>query len=276
MKKFVFSALAIAFVAFSANAQEDGGLTSKKGEPILPEAEDIAIGFNGAPFLNYAGNMLTGGFNASPTANFINSDLSIVGKYFVDAETAYRGRIRLGMVNMKSEVLTDTAGALVGPNNIKDVYKVRNNNVTIGVGMEMRRGKTRIQGYYGGEVLVTMGGGVDTASVDYEVALGTTPTIGGMRTKSANQGNTFGLTARGFVGVEVFVFPKVSVGMEYGWGIGYTSVGEGERKTERWGLASTSATSPSLIEETWVTGKSSTFAIDTDNSGGQLNIIFHF
>ncbi len=42
----------------------------------------------------------------------------------------------------------------------------------------------------------------------------------------------FGL--RGFVGVEYFVIPKISVGGEFGLGFMYSKVGEGYVNTESW------------------------------------------
>ncbi|MEJ6680882.1 MAG: hypothetical protein QNL21_02200, partial [Flavobacteriales bacterium] len=59
---------------------------SKKGESMLPEAGDYAIGFDAAPFLNYVGNFLNSGAT-SPTADFMTGyDAAITGKYFKDAQ----------------------------------------------------------------------------------------------------------------------------------------------------------------------------------------------
>ena len=67
MKKSVL-ALAMAFGVSSAFAQD---LTSKKGEPILPEAGDWAISASANPFLNYIG-MLGSASNSAPQFNFLN------------------------------------------------------------------------------------------------------------------------------------------------------------------------------------------------------------
>jgi len=80
MKKSVL-ALAMAFGVTSAFAQD---LTSKKGEPILPEAGDWAIGIDATPFLNYAGQLLSTSGSSAPTWNFLNGNNTIIGKMFKD------------------------------------------------------------------------------------------------------------------------------------------------------------------------------------------------
>ena len=248
-------------------------LTSKKGETILPEEGDYSLGFDASPFLNYVGNFLNSGAT-SPTADFTNTNLAITGKMFKDANTAYRGKVRLGFGSANAVTLTDTNSTGFGnPVYIEDKVTTSYRAITLGGGLEKRRGNTRIQGLYGGEALITLGGGKTT--YEYGVPLSdNNPLVG--RVLEDKAGSTFGLTLRGFAGVEVFVFPKVSVGFEYGWGLGFTSTGRGEMQTESWALASSGASAPSLVTTTSETGNSSSFGIDTDNTGGALTINFHF
>ena len=292
MKKVLLSVLSVGLLFSGVYAQDDstdddqGGLTSRKGETILPEAEDWAIGFDAAPFLQYAGRFLGTG-NVAPTANFATTDASIIGKYFVDAETAYRGRLRIGMGSSSASTLTDTSLAANGGqglpeyegNYIEDVTTTKYNAVTLGGGLEKRKGNTRIQGFYGGEALVTFGG--SSTMTNYGLDMGTNTVqysnVGTSRTLETSGGNVFGLGVRGFIGAEVFIFPKLSIAAEYGWGFGWSTTSETISRTENWQLASSTATTPSLVEkEIRTSGRSSGWAVDTDNSGGQLNIIFHF
>ncbi len=288
MKKRVLLVASIfaATFAFAQENQESTELKSKKGETILPEAGDYAIGFNAAPFLNYVGNMFSQAGNTAPTANFATPDFSIIGKYFVDAQTAYRGRVRLGFGSSKNSVLTDTSlvanGGVGKPedqgNYIEDVMKTSYKQITLGAGLEKRKGNTRIQGYYGGELLISFGGTSSTNSYGLEMNDKTIQysNVGTSRVLSVSGGNTFGLGVRGFIGAEIFVFPKLSIAAEYGWGLMMATTGETVTKTENWQFASSTATEPSLVETEVKTGGGSTFGIDTDNNGGQLNIIFHF
>ena len=285
MKKRVLLVASI-FAATFTFAQDSADLKSKKGETILPEAGDYAIGFNAAPFLNYVGNMFSSAGNTAPSANFATPDLSIIGKYFVDAQTAYRGRVRLGFGSTKNSMLTDTSlvgnGGIGRPedqgNYIEDVYKSSYKQITLGAGLEKRKGNTRIQGYYGGELLISFGGMSSSNTYGLEMNANTIQysNVGTSRTLSVKGGNTFGLGLRGFIGAEIFVFPKLSISAEYGWGLMMASTGETITKKEEWKLASSTATEPSLVETETKTGGSSSFGIDTDNNGGQLNIIFHF
>ncbi len=248
-------------------------LTSKKGETMLPEEGDYSLGFDADPFLNYVGNFLNSGAT-SPTADWTNTNFAITGKRFMDANTAYRGKVRLGFGAASVVTLTDTNSTGFGdPVYLEDETKAAYNAITIGGGLEKRRGNTRVQGIYGGELLVTLGGGKTTNTYG-EALSDNNPLVG--RVMEVKNGSTFGLGVRGFAGVEVFVFPKVSIGFEYGWGFGFSSTGRGTSTTESWTLASSTATANSLVTTVTETGSSSAFGIDTDNTGGALTINFHF
>lgn len=286
-KKVLF--VASLFLATITFAQD--GLTSKKGEAYLPEAGDLSIGFDAAPWLQYAGDFLGGNVNNTAGAN-LNSWYSGVPtqtislKYFKDESTAYRIKVRLGFGSTSSSTLTDTSlvanGGQGKPEDmgsyVEDVVKTSYNNIVIGGGIEKRRGNTRIQGIYGGELLISLGGSKTT--YEYGVPMNDKTTgytvVGTSRPLESKAGSTLGVTARGFIGVEVFVFPKTSISAEYGWGIGFSSTGEGTGVTEWFGLASSTATTPSTQQLNTKIGKSSSFGLDTDNTGGAVNINFYF
>jgi hypothetical protein len=159
MKKSI-ALVAAAFGVSSVFAQD---LTSKKGEPFLPEAGDWAVSIDATPFLNYAGNFFgKTTANAAPTWNNYGLNQSITGKYFKDATTAYRATIRVGFDNGKKRVAIDEYAAptavteALGETKEQkyDQMKVSSRNIVLGVGMEKRKGKTRLQGIYGGDLLV--------------------------------------------------------------------------------------------------------------------------
>lgn len=271
-KKVLF--VASMFVATAMIAQD--GLTSKKGEAYLPEAGDWALGFDGTPFLDYAGNLFNGTQNNSVNATWVGNQpaMTIYGKYFKDETTAYRAKIRIGFGSTKMEMLSDTnTSAFTGPDYVQDDAKTSYMNITLGGGIEKRRGNTRIQGIYGAEALISFGS--SSSETDYGVALSDDYNPGARVTEIKN-GSTFQVGLRGFIGVEWFLAPKVSVAAEYGWGLAVASTGGGETTTESWQLASATATEPSLVTTTAETGGSSSFGIDTDNNGGVISIFFHF
>jgi hypothetical protein len=307
MKKKVLFVAAL-FVAATTFAQD--GLTSKKGEAILPEAGDWAIGFDAMPFLNYGGNLLNGNTGnsfggASWTPQNTNSLIGaaptwgIYGKMYKDEHTAYRGTLRIGFGSMTQKNTIDTSTTTL-TGEITDERKYSNFNLVLGGGIEKRRGNTRIQGYYGGEALIsfatmsttytyadagsgtTTAGNLHTASyTDWtafdagSIGSAAMVTNNNERTTKNQMGSTFGLTLRGFIGVEWFVAPKVSIGAEYGWGIRMSSTGNGERDTENYAVP-TGSTDESNIARKHVTGGKSTFGLDTDVSNASLKILFHF
>ncbi len=296
MKKRVLFVASL-FLATATFAQD--GLTSKKGEAYLPEAGDWALGFDAAPFIGYFGNIANGSTGNSMNAAWQDgARWSIVGKMFKDETTAYRGRVRIGFGSTNQDMLgfyDQDADPTTNQIEYTNSEKTSNFNIVLGGGLEKRRGNTRIQGYYGGELLISLGSSSQSWEYgrDYtadwsanEVApMGTIQGSAiAQRVTERKAGSTFAFGLRGFVGVEWFIAPKVSLGAEYGWGLGMSSTGEGEETVEYWGFVENStATEPSLQSETLKTGGSSSFALDTDNNGnsifggsGQINLIFHF
>jgi hypothetical protein len=300
MKKIILTAvLAISTVSLFAQATTSGGLMSKKGEMYLPQAGDWSISFDAAPFLNYFGNMLSSAGNHAPTAQFLNGNNTIMGKYFVDDQTAYRGIIRIGFdhYGVDNMIYQDNYAGTPPTPQVTDHASVATHFIGLGVGMEKRRGKNRLQGYYGAEFMFMLMG--ESQSFTYGNAVSTTdpsPTstpwaIAGTgtnvtitpgtaaatpaRTTSNDAGSTFGLSLQGFIGFEYFFAPKISVGAEYTWGVGFSSTGQGSMTQEGWnGTADQSVTTK--------TGGNSFFGVDTGINSmwgdptGNLYINFHF
>jgi len=304
--------LASALFAGTAFAQD---LTSKKGETIMPEAGDWAISFDAVPFLNYFGQMLSNAGASSPAVGYTNGyPWAIKGKMFKDEKTAYRAGIRLAFGNQKwtNEIaapLASTATPAVYPNTdpvVEDTYKWGYNNIVLTGGLEMRRGKTRLQGYYGGELLIGFGGWKDTWTYGNALSAGAAPdpliTVANSTdwsTMGMNPNMTTDPTGtnarllesktsmmmiglRGFIGVEYFILPKISIGAEYGWGFAMTSTKVSE-SMESNAFAGGAYAVGSFDTE----NKTSGMSIDTDindmtnptgisGCSGSLNIIFHF
>jgi hypothetical protein len=90
-------------------------------------------------------------------------------------------------------------------------------------------------------------------------------------------GSTIGLGVRGFVGCEYFLAAKISVGAEYGWGLGLSSTGNGSTTVKQVNSAGTA-----LEDYTSESAGSSAFGIGADINGGNnlgtasLVATFHF
>jgi hypothetical protein len=284
MKKSL-TLLALALGISTSFAQE---LKSKKDEMILPEAGDWGLAIDANPFLQYAGNFFgKTTTNNAPTFNFFTNANTISGKYFVDAQTAYRGSLRIGLGsaserNMVTDILKAAAinptanGWPTADPMVENVWKQSNTTVGLAAGMEMRKGKTRLQGYYGGEVGIYMNMMKD--KFEYGNALAATTTaslnvnvtgadeftganaygnvgnnvapaaisglIGDARVTERKYGTTFSFGLRGFIGAEYFILPKMSLGGEFGWGIGLSS--QGATKTTWEGVGNTGSGNNSI------------------------------
>lgn len=285
--------LMILALALSTSAVFAQDLTSRKGEPFLPEAGDWAISFDASPFLSYAGNLFNNSTNNTLNLNSSNGfPVSIVGKYFVDEKTAYRGLLRIGFSSQKFTGYVKDGSQGADPDAmVTDTRKVGSSNIVLGAGIEKRRGKTRLQGYYGGMLYISTSSLKNQYTYGNEINqnntnppstdFGTTNILpNGERVTVNKTGSNFGFGLVGFVGFEYFIFPKISVGAEYRWGLGYESTSDGSRTTEKWDAAKTVNNI-----QTKKTGGTSEFFIDgsingsrfkTAPIGASLNINFHF
>jgi hypothetical protein len=278
-RKALFVAALVGLGSF-ANAQTTQ-VTNEAGYVVTPEAGDWAIGFNASPLFNYVGNAFNGTMGNTMGTAFVNGNNAIYGKMFKDENTAYRASVRI-MYGSGSQVnLQDTNTIDVAPDYIENKVTQSVAAIFLGAGIEKRRGHNKLQGYYGGEALITLGG--TTPNMKYAYGLDMTKetvetqgVVGTSRTLTSKAGSTFGFGVRGFIGAEYFFAPKISVAAEYGWGLSLSSTGAGETVTENWGLATATATENSRYEVTSSTGKSGSFGIDTDNIGGAIRLMFHF
>ncbi len=299
MKKGLFLA-ALLFGFGSAQAQ----LTSKKGENYLPEAGDWSVGVDATPFLNYVGNMLSSNGNSAPTQNFLNATQTIVGKYFRTDKMAYRGILRIGSnsqhwsANIMQAGITAPVYPAV-PAMVEDKYKQSGMNVGLGGGLEWRRGTTRLQGYYGADVMITFSN--SSRTFEYGNALNDSTAVNAISTDWGQEnetsinivndtygntarvteqkfGSSFAFTLRGFGGVEYFIFPKISLAGEFGWGLTIASSGAGSTTTES---VNFQAQTPTIGTQTIDGSKGGRFSLDTDRNltgttSGALRINFHF
>jgi hypothetical protein len=273
------------FLATATFAQD--GLTSKKGEAYLPEAGDWSIGFDASALTSFVGNAFNGNVgNAALTAPMMdNVGQEIRFKMFKDEKTAYRLRARIGMSSTNSDFngtydsdITNTATA---PEDFIINTKTSSGmNLVLGGGLEKRRGNTRIQGYYGGEVFIGLLGGGTTTTDDGRIRNDNSEIahLAENKTLEVKNGNTFSLGLQGFIGVEWFFAPKVSLGAEYTWGLAMNSTGEGETTTSTWGTAIGSAAGTANSEQELVTktGAQGDFTFDTGNNSAMINLNFHF
>ncbi len=276
MKKALLSIVLSAFVVAPIFAQdlevietvEGGGkLMTKRGAPILPEAGDWGIGISANPFLEYVGNAFNGtANNAAPTWGFTAQyPMTIYGRMVQSDDTYLRGLVRIGFTSA-----SQTSG---DPSSVETKVTQTAFSLVLGAGIEKNKSlANRLRGYYGAmaaiAVLPYQSGDTVIGNITTEVTSG-----GQTQESSTTGGGYFGVAVRGFIGAEYFFAPKMSLGGEFGWGIGILS--QGERTSEVSGTS------------TVVQGSGFRFATDTDNGqmaalsgltgfNGQLTLFIYF
>jgi hypothetical protein len=281
MKQLTILICAI-FLSVGLFAQEVDML-SKRGESILPQQGDIALGIDAQPVLGYFGDLFNGFAEGNNTNfGFINGIYnagSIYVKYYLEDQVAIRGAVRIGHTNWidKENVMMDQdiPDPLV---TVTDVNTFNSTNIGIGADYLMYRGKGRVQGYFGGGAFVNYNSWKDSFNYGnaittqfnspnwYDFGLGA-EVSGSERVLETYNNNSFGITARGVIGVEYFFAPKISVGGEMGLGFNANRDG-GFQTVERW-------TGTEIEVETTEVANDSFIGVDTFTSGS-LFLMFHF
>jgi hypothetical protein len=266
MKKIIFTTLTVLAFGF-ANAQE---IKSSKGENYLPESGDWAIGFNANNVFRYIGNSFNGSLNnAAPTVNY-QKDVAFVGKKFITSKSAYRVIANLGFRNNfspKDTIIT----AIIGTATTNTINKTTTTgfDLKVGLGKEWRRGKTRLQGFYGADALITLNSGSTTNNVSATTTTGTTVTNATIETVTKS-GFGFGFGVQGFLGAEYFLFPKISIGAQYTYGVGLLYRGKVNVTTT---TSATGATGTSNSQDQ----KDSAFGFNLGSVGVEsINLTLHF
>jgi hypothetical protein len=251
--------------------------------------------------------------NQAPTWNFIANNFNISGKKMIDAKTAYRASVRFGLNNVtKKNQVTDRAITTAPvypavPFKIENTWKQTYTNIGLSVGMEKRQGKTRLQGIYGAEAGIGFSSGTNVYKYGNQLSTSTSNPVGvstedgfdadlnttGIQTLNLTKdtynndarilkersGVNFEIGVRAFVGAEYFVAPKISLGGEFGWGIGLSHTGKSKTTLESIGNNG----SELVVGKQELSGdKSTRFLIDTENQNsmfgptGRIRVNFYF
>ena len=245
MKKTI---LLLALVLFSATfytVQAQDVLKNKNGKVMLPEEGDWSISTEANEFLKFAADLIhIGGESAATPPKFKgnnedNVTYSVTGKRFISATKAERFSLRVfGQNDMMSAYVAPNSG---DGDDVKDVMRSRDNMIAVGYGKEFRKGasSSRLQGFYGYEALLAVGSSGTSYKYGNDLEANFVSNDFGGNLSSPDEritGSTNGLDlavgARGFIGVEYFVVPKISIGGEYGWGIGIHRDFGGKTKSE--------------------------------------------
>jgi hypothetical protein len=282
MKK-LFIGLTLLATTFAATAQDAAPvvagtpITSKRGFPILPEAGDYSISFDALPLFQFVGNAFSSSGTNSVSAAFPSSNTITVRK-FIDANTAYRGMVRFDLGSTTSKFNSANAASTDPLATVEDKFAAKNTDVTIGGGLEKRRGTGRVQGIYGAMASIgisgsknkyTYGNNITTATPNPAAHNFNGNINGAVRTTEAKTSSGFNFGIVGFVGAEYFIAPKLSVGAEFQWGPSISTNGKLETTTETYDGATNAVKST-----TTTTAGGSSLGFSTVVSYINLNFFF--
>lgn len=212
----------------------------------------------------------------------------------------------------QSQYVQDDAAVAEDPlsiDQVEDTYKYRNSGMSIAVGYEWRRGGKRLQGFWGGQAILAYSNskhffgygnaitevnqtptaatnndwdrpaGLPDINNDGNLDRGDIPTLAQIngigndsRLLMQSDGRSWTYGVGGFVGVEYYIAPKISIGCEMSLNLLWTSGGKKYQKSERY-----NPDFNRVEENTRWTGKSdSGFRFGTQNIGTSLFVAFSF
>ena len=280
MKKIIFLTGICLCFAFPALAQDDDDneFQSARGIDYLPDDAEFAIGFDLSPVLNLIGG---GGSNLGG-----GIDGRIFFKYFLDDEKALRAKLRVSSeyeatkyaVQNDQLVASDPLNVLA---TVVDVEHRSSTFVDLSLGIEFRRGSNRLQGFYGGELVLGYNSGnnykYDFANPMTEVNQSPTSSsffyapLGGRATEY-KEGKGFSVGLNLVLGAEYFIAPKLSIGGEFNLGFVTKLTEQNEVACERWNTSANKIEKYNYRSNAW-TGQNMDLKT---RSTSVIYMMFHF
>lgn len=298
MKKIVGISIAILSCSLSFS-QENTQLQNKKGINIMPVKGEFAVGINAAPMLSYIGDIFgrTGSNSAHNGNKFLNDYFgsnTIYGKYMLTDDNAVRANFSLTdqKYTYKYNVYND--GVNSPDSTLIDTRVSMYSNFNIGLGYEFRRGKSRLKGIYGGEVVLMRSqsktryeyGNAFSSSNQTPTSafnangsnLGTNGAPVAERLVSNIQSRQLGIGLRAFVGVEYYFTPKICIGTEFGQALSYTASKKSTLTRESFDPNATAEDGSlgGVISDISETAGQKYFGLNTDNFNGSIYLMFYF
>lgn len=273
--------------ADSLRSSKKVNLVSKRGIYILPEKGELALGIDAFPFLLYMGNSLLSSGSFVPSVGYAENfgDMNgIYAKYMLQSDLAIRANFRFDFgsyTDIYPVVQSTLTPDPLAPLYVDDQITTVSNQVQVAVGIEKMRGKSRVQGKYGAEVL--FGYNKNTTKYNYGNSItndfnmpttyNNTYTAEGARLINDYIDKGLFLGARGFLGIEFFVGPKISLGGEFGYAFIYEWDQNRTIEYQYWNSAQQEVS-------TFVRNSSSDgiddASIGIDNLDGSISLFFYF
>jgi hypothetical protein len=280
------SAIAIG-QADSLGKTKKANLVSKKGVFILPEKGEIALGIDAWPVFYYLGGIFSY-YDATPPSFDLGNDFGgltgIYGKYMLQSDLAIRANFRCDF-SSSTDIYVVPQSTLtfdpLAPQYVEDQITYYDNVIHLGVGIEKLRGSSRVQGKYGAELVFGYAkytteynyGNSITNEFNTPATFNNVYDIGGERilTDYYNKGLYIG--ARGFIGLEFFVGPKISLGGEFGYSLVYQW---SQNRTTEYQYWNSSLQEVSTVLREFNNDGYDDMWAGIDNLDGSINLFFYF
>jgi hypothetical protein len=269
---------------------ETNELVSKNGRQILPQKGDWGFGVNATSIIQYFGNAANGeDLNSAPRLNVVDKNLpsaTIWGKYFIADDLAWRGGLNIFAENDRRRFRVNDDNSLNPDDVVFDVRDFEIYGFTASLGLEKRKGKSRVQGVYGADVyfhyttnsLTTIEYGneitqsnQDPSSTNFGNPSGVPAPALGNRVIEADLGDQFEFGLRGFIGVEYFFAPKMSIGGELYYGVSYEINGETSVTYEGY-----EGFTGEVLETSTFTRGNRNINLGLRNTSAAINMFFYF
>ena len=215
---------------------------STESKDLLPAAGDIALGTRWSTLIY----TITNPIRKEPAEDGHSfNPYEIFGKYYITENIAARASIAMVRFSAFEDNRTNKIGATQPEEFVMDRSEIKDRSTLMKLGVEMRRGKKRFQGFYGAELVLgfsshyeryTYGNALtqdNPAVFTYDFDTETANSLSGNRVlgRDASGARISGL--RLFGGVEVFITNKFSIAGEAGLGIYRFSTGTASESRER-------------------------------------------
>lgn len=300
MKKAIILTVMACLSLSGLRAQEEAPstTTAPPAKPVTiytPQAGDIGLSIDLlAPVMTYVGNLFNDNTNNVFPTTFsgpnYNGNVSVAARYFLWDDMALRAALSVNNNRATTRAyVTDDAARAANPLSIDwvtDSRTVANNDVYLSVGLELRRGYKRLQGFYGAQLI----GGYQSQTTSYAygnaiTSLNQAPSqafpavplnnVGGnsrLLKTNTTLGKDFLVGVGGFVGVEYFILPKLAVGGEVNLSLLAIIGGQEYEKSERYNPSSATVEENTRLASPGNT----TWIVSTHQVGNGLYLAFYF
>lgn len=256
-------------------------LVNKNGNAILPQSGSIGFGIGADPFFSYFGNFFHGTENNSLNINETSFHL----RYHLDRIKAVRLKVGLGLDKSTNKHFVQDDYAAVhdtlSNKTVVDNQMLRNNQFSLELNIEFRRGNSRLQGIWGGGLMI----GYNRLTEKYEYGnpysiVNNQPTSYNFddynnileygRVTSRDFGSSWSFGIDLFVGIEYYFAPQICIGTQAKLDFLYSISNQEKQEIEIWNDGT-----PKTVKEIISPGNYDLNAF-TSHTNFDIYFMFHF